>query len=129
MNYVYYILLNIIYIYSIHVLFYISLYGMNYLGLSLLVFLYYMLYFRRIILYIMHYGLLSLIIGLDDIKKIIGFSSILHLNIILVCLLLINYISILSGIIISITHGFCSIGLFIIGGLLINKSYSRYMDN
>ena len=64
-----------------------------------------------------------------DIKKIIGFSSILHLNIILVCLLLINYISILSGIIISITHGFCSIGLFIIGGLLINKSYSRYMDN
>ena len=64
-----------------------------------------------------------------DIKKIIGFSSILHLNIILVSICLINYISLLCGIITSISHGFCSICLFIIASLLINKSYSRYMDN
>lgn len=64
-----------------------------------------------------------------DIKKIIGFSSILHLNIILMSIMLFNYISILSGIITSLSHGFCSIGLFLIVGLLINKSYSRYMDS
>ena len=42
--------------------------------------------------------------------------------------LLINYISLLSGIITSLSHGFCSVGLFLMVGLLINKSYSRYMD-
>ena len=63
-----------------------------------------------------------------DIKKIIGFSSILHLNFILVIIFLINYFSLLSGIITSLSHGFCSVGLFLISGILINKSYSRYID-
>ena len=40
-----------------------------------------------------------------------------------------NSIGVLSGIITSISHGFSSVGLFLFAGLLINKTYSRYLDS
>jgi len=63
-----------------------------------------------------------------DLKKIIAFSSILHLNLTLVSIYWLNSISCLCGIITSISHGFCSVGLFLFSGFLINKTYSRYLD-
>ena len=64
-----------------------------------------------------------------DLKKIIAFSSILHLNLTLVSIYSLNSIGVLSGIITSISHGFSSVGLFLFAGLLINKTYSRYLDS
>lgn len=64
-----------------------------------------------------------------DLKKIIAFSSILHLNLTLVSIYSLNSIGVLSGIITSISHGFSSVALFLFAGLLINKTYSRYLDS
>ena len=64
-----------------------------------------------------------------DLKKIIAFSSILHLNFSLVSLLSMNSSSILSGMIISLSHGISSMSLFLIVGLIINKTYTRYLDS
>jgi len=54
-----------------------------------------------------------------DLKKIIAFSSILHLNLTLVSIYSLNSIGVLSGIITSISHGFSSVGLFLFSFLLI----------
>jgi len=64
-----------------------------------------------------------------DLKKIITFSSILHLNLSLISILSLNSCGILSGIVISISHGLSSVSLFMFAGLLINKTYSRYLDS
>ena len=40
-----------------------------------------------------------------------------------------NGISILCGILTSIAHAFCSCGLFLFAGTLINKTYTRYLDS
>ena len=64
-----------------------------------------------------------------DLKKIIAFSSILHLNHCFVCILSMNYAGLLSLIQISISHGFSSFSLFLFSSFIINKTYSRYFDS
>ena len=64
-----------------------------------------------------------------DVKKIIAYSSIIHLNLCFVSCLSFNSIGILSAIFISLSHSFSSIALFLLAGLLINKTYSRYIDS
>jgi len=64
-----------------------------------------------------------------DLKKIIAFSSILHLNLVLISMLSFNSCGLLSGIFISFSHSFSSISLFLFIGLIINKTYSRYIDS
>ena len=64
-----------------------------------------------------------------DIKKIIAFSSILHLNLTLISIISFNSCGLLSGIFISFSHSFSSIALFLLVGLLINKTYTRYIDS
>jgi len=64
-----------------------------------------------------------------DTKKIIAFSSIIHLNLSFGSIVCMNGISVLCGILTSIAHAFCSSGLFLIAGLIINKTYSRYLDS
>lgn len=64
-----------------------------------------------------------------DLKKIIAFSSIMHLNLALVSCLSFNSCGLLSGMLISLSHSFSSIGLFLLAGMLINKTYSRYTDS
>ena len=61
-----------------------------------------------------------------DLKKIIAFSSILHLNLTLVSIYSLSSIGLLCGILTSISHGFSSVSLFLFGGVLMNKTYSRY---
>ena len=63
------------------------------------------------------------------IKKIIAFSSIIHLNIALITIYSLNYSGILCSIIISLSHSLSSISLSLLTGLLINKTYSRYLDS
>ena len=64
-----------------------------------------------------------------DVKKIIAFSSIIHLNLSFGCILCMNGLSLLCGILTSIAHAFSSVSLFLFAGLIINKSYSRYLDS
>ena len=64
-----------------------------------------------------------------DLKKIISFCSVLHLNLTFVSTLSMNSIGVLCGIITSICHGFSSVGLFLFVGLLISKTYSRFIDS
>ena len=64
-----------------------------------------------------------------DLKKIIAFSSILHLNITLISIYSFNLIGLLCGIIISISHAFSSVSLFLFISLLFLKTYSRYFDS
>jgi len=40
-----------------------------------------------------------------------------------------NGLSVLCGILTSIAHAMSSSGLFLFAGLLINKTYSRYLDS
>ena len=64
-----------------------------------------------------------------DLKKIIAFSSIVHLNFILAQLFCLNSLAISGSIIVSIAHGFSSVTGFLLVGILINKTYSRYVDS
>lgn len=60
-----------------------------------------------------------------DLKKVVAFSSILHLNLALLSLFSLNSLSILACIILSISHAFSSVGLFLFVGCLISITYSR----
>ncbi len=64
-----------------------------------------------------------------DLKKIIAFCSILHLNLTLISIYSFSLIGLLCGILSCISHGFSSISLFLFSGLLFNKTYSRYFDS
>lgn len=64
-----------------------------------------------------------------DLKKIIAFSSIIHLNTILTSLSSSNTIGLLSLFTILLSHSLSSIGLFFIIGLIIDKTYLRYIDS
>jgi len=64
-----------------------------------------------------------------DLKKMIAFSSILHLNLCFSSIVCMNGIGVLCGILTSIAHSFSSSALFLFAGLLINKTYSRYFDS
>lgn len=64
-----------------------------------------------------------------DLKKLIAFSSILHLNLALASLFSLNSCGMLSGILMSLSHSLSSVALFLFAGLLINKTYSRYIDS
>ena len=64
-----------------------------------------------------------------DLKKMIAFSSILHLNLSLASIVSMNGIGVICGIVTSIAHSFSSSSLFLFAGLVINKTYSRYWDS
>ena len=64
-----------------------------------------------------------------DLKKMIAFSSILHLNLSFASIVGMNGIGVLCGILTSIAHSFSSSALFLFAGLFINKTYSRYWDS
>jgi len=53
----------------------------------------------------------------------------LHLNLSLISVLSLTGSGIISTIIIAISHGITSIGLFLLAGLIINKTYCRYIGS
>jgi len=65
---------------------------------------------------------------LFDMKKIIAYCSILHLNLGISSLFTFSSIGIASCIVTSISHGLSSIGLFMLVGLFMNRSFTRFID-
>jgi len=64
-----------------------------------------------------------------DLKKMIAFSSIIHLNLSFSSMMCMNACGIIAAIISSIGHSFSSNLLSMFAGLLINKVYTRYYDS
>jgi NADH-quinone oxidoreductase subunit M len=64
-----------------------------------------------------------------DLKKIIALSSIIHLSTSFISIFSLNYAGIIANLIISLSHSLSSISLFLLSGLLINKTYSRFLDS
>jgi len=65
---------------------------------------------------------------LFDMKKIIAYCSILHLNLGMSSLFTFSSVGIASCIVTSISHGLSSIGLFMLVGLFMNRSFTRFID-
>ncbi len=63
-----------------------------------------------------------------DLKKVIAFSSILHLNLTFHSMLSLNSSGIYCAIVIPLSHSLSSIGLSLFMGLLINKTNTRLLD-
>jgi NADH-quinone oxidoreductase subunit M len=64
-----------------------------------------------------------------DLKKMIAFSSIIHLNLSFLSLFCMNGCGIIASIISSVSHSLSSSFLFLFSGLFINKVYSRYYES
>ena len=64
-----------------------------------------------------------------DLKKIIAFSSIVHLNLTFAALITLNNSGILTAIITSFAHGLSSVALFLFIGSIITRTYSRNIDS
>jgi NADH:ubiquinone oxidoreductase subunit 4 (subunit M) len=62
------------------------------------------------------------------VKKIVALFSILHMTLFILIFIALILFSVLSGIITSISHGYCSIGKFWVVGLLISKVYINCID-
>jgi len=74
------------------------------------------------------FNLYGILLMLYNCKKIIGLFSILHMSLFVVSLIVLELCSLLSGIIVSISHGLCSIGKFWVVGVLMSKVYMNWLD-
>jgi proton-translocating NADH-quinone oxidoreductase chain M len=63
-----------------------------------------------------------------DLKRIIAYSSITHINFAALGLLSFNYYSIQGAIVLIIAHGFVSTGLFFLIGVLYDRTHTRLLD-
>lgn len=92
----------------------------------------FLFYFSSLLLLLLLVGILLSICSsfrFIDFKKLIAFSSILHLQICFTSLLSFNSSGLLCSLIISFAHGFSSLSLFLFVGLLISRTYSRLLDS
>jgi len=71
-------------------------------------------------------GLIAL--GQKDLKKIIAYSSISHMNFCLLGIFSGNFTGIMGSILMAIGHGFVSTGLFFLVGLLYQRYHTRAID-
>ena len=62
-----------------------------------------------------------------DLKRIIAYSSIAHMNLVVLGIFSFNYIALQGSIIQSVSHGFISAALFFLIGILYSKYHSRYL--
>jgi len=62
-----------------------------------------------------------------DIKRLVAYSSVVHINLILCSLLTLTKLGILSRYIIIISHGLCSSGLFYIVNLYYSRTFRRLL--
>jgi len=92
----------------------------------------FLFYFSSLLLLLLLVGIILSICSsfrFIDFKKLIAFSSILHLQICFTSLLSFNSSGLLCCLITSFAHGFSSLSLFLFVGLLINRTYSRLLDS
>lgn len=62
-----------------------------------------------------------------DIKRIIAYSSVAHMNLVVLGIFSANVIGIEGAILQSLSHGFVSGGLFFLIGMLYNRYHSRFL--
>jgi len=62
-----------------------------------------------------------------DIKRIIAYSSIAHMNLVTLGLFSFNIIGLEGAILQSISHGFVAGGMFLLVGILYNRHHSRFL--
>lgn len=62
-----------------------------------------------------------------DLKRIIAYSSVAHMNLVTLGIFSFNTIGIEGSIIQSISHGFVSGGMFLLIGILYNRYHSRFL--
>jgi len=60
-----------------------------------------------------------------DLKRIIAYSSIAHMNIVVLGIFSLNVIGIIGSILQSISHGFVASSLFLLVGIIYNKYHNR----
>lgn len=60
-----------------------------------------------------------------DIKSLIAYSSISHISLVISGRLTINYMGIYGSLILILSHGLCSSGLFCLSNILYERTYSR----
>lgn len=71
-------------------------------------------------------GLLGIICLIQrDIKVVIAYSSVVHIALIIVGVLIINNIGVEGAILVIIAHGICSSGIFAGANLIYERSHSR----
>jgi len=62
-----------------------------------------------------------------DLKRIIAYSSIAHMNLVVLGIFSFNGVGIEGAIVQSLSHGFVSGGLFLLIGILYNRYHSRFL--
>jgi NADH-quinone oxidoreductase subunit M len=62
-----------------------------------------------------------------DLKRIIAYSSVAHMNLVVLGIFSFNILGIEGALIQSISHGFVSGGLFFLIGMIYNRYYSRIL--
>nr|UKT59932.1 NADH dehydrogenase subunit 4 [Thrips palmi] len=72
-------------------------------------------------------GILSSFICLRqvDLKSIIAFSSVSHMSLVIVGILIFCYSSLIGSLMLMVSHGLCSSGLFFLANILYERSGSR----
>jgi NADH:ubiquinone oxidoreductase subunit 4 (subunit M) len=63
-----------------------------------------------------------------DLKRIIAYSSITHINYATLGILTFSYYTIQGGVILILAHGFISTGLFFLIGILYDRTHTRLID-
>lgn len=62
-----------------------------------------------------------------DLKRIIAYSSIAHMNLIVVGLLSLHFTAVIGAILQSLSHGFVSGGMFFLIGILYSRYHTRFL--
>lgn len=106
----------------------LGVYG--FIRFSLLLFPQASLYFSPLIYFLSIIGILYAsftAIRQTDIKRIIAYSSIAHMNLVVLGIFSFNIIGLEGSIIQSVNHGFVSGGLFLLVGILYDRYHSRLL--
>lgn len=88
-------------------------------------------YFFPLVVFLSLFGIIysSLIaIRQTDLKRIIAYSSVAHMNLILLGLYSFSYMGLFGAIFQSLSHGFVSSALFFLIGILYNRYHSRLLS-
>jgi len=64
-----------------------------------------------------------------DIKRIVAYSSIAHMNLAVLGLFANNYVAISGGLILTVAHGFVSAAMFLLIGVLYDRYHSRLVSH
>lgn len=88
------------------------------------------LYFQNFALLIALLSVLwgcGVILTLTDIKRVIAFSSIIHMNLAVLGIFSLNYYGYMGSMAVMIAHGLCSAGLFMCIGMLYIRYHTRVL--